>query len=86
MQLAQSREHLRHLLGAARARTIRAALKSVDAFVMSSQFIADRYAAARLLPRSAHVAVLPFPLNGDRETYEQIERVYAEVMDARARR
>ncbi len=76
------------LLGAARARTIRAALKSVEAFVMSSQSVADRYAAARLLPRSARVAVsppLPVPLNGDPRTHEEIERVYAEVMDPRDR-
>ena len=50
------------LLGAARARTIRAALKNVDAFVMGSQSIADRYAAARVLPPSAHVAVSPVPV------------------------
>jgi GT2 family glycosyltransferase len=74
------------LLGAARARAIRAALKSVDAFVMGSQSVADRYASARLLPRSAHVAVSPFPLNGDQEAHEEIERVYAELMNARAPR
>jgi hypothetical protein len=73
------------VLGAARGRTIRAALKSVDAFVMGSQSEADRYAAARLLPRSARVAVSPFTLNGDEKTHEEIERVYAEVMHPRDR-
>ena len=46
------------LLAAARARTIRAALESVEAFVAGSQTIADRYAAAGVLPRSARVYVL----------------------------
>jgi GT2 family glycosyltransferase len=68
------------LLASARGRAIRTALKSVDAFVMGSQSLADSYAAARLLPSSARVAVSAFPLNGDRETHEEIERVYAEVM------
>ncbi len=87
------------LLGSARTRAIRAALKSVDAFVMGSQSLAADYAAARVLPSSAHVAVSAFPLkrdraNGDpvnedqegREECEEIERVYAEVMNSRSRR
>jgi GT2 family glycosyltransferase len=74
------------LLGATRVRAIRAALKSVDAFVIGSQSLAASYAAARLLPPSAHVAVSAFPLNGDRETHEEIERVYSEVMNSRSRR
>lgn len=73
------------LPGASRASAIRAALKSVDAFVMGSQSIADRYAEARLLPRSAHVAVSPSLLNG-RAMHEEIERIYAEVMNQQARR
>jgi GT2 family glycosyltransferase len=73
------------LLGAARARTIRAALKNVDAFVMGSQSIADRYAAARVLPPSAHVVVSPVPLNEGPETREEIERIYAEVLSPRAK-
>lgn len=71
------------LFGAARARAIRRVLKNVDAWVMGSQSIADRYASARLLPRSARVAVAPFPLEGDQNAYEEIERVYAEVRDSR---
>jgi hypothetical protein len=72
------------LFGAVRARAIRRVLKNVDALVMGSQSIADRYAAARLLPRSARVAVAPFPLEGDQNAYEEIERVYAEVRDSRS--
>jgi hypothetical protein len=89
------------LFGSAPARAIRAALKNVDAFVMGSQSLAASYAAARLLPSSAHVAVSAFPLNGEREnhesperheshaspqSHEEIERVYAEVMSSRSRR
>jgi GT2 family glycosyltransferase len=89
------------LFGSAPARAIRAALKNVDAFVMGSHSLAASYAAARLLPPSAHVVVAPFPLNGDREnhespekhesheslqSHEEIERVYAEVMSSRSRR
>ena len=46
------------LFGTARIRTIRAALKNVEAFVMGSQSVADRYVAARVLPPSARVHVL----------------------------
>jgi GT2 family glycosyltransferase len=60
-----------------RARRMRAALANVDAFVMGSQSIADRYAAARVLPPSARVHVMP------REEAD-IERVYEEVMSQRA--
>lgn len=63
------------LCGTARARTIRAALKNVDALVIGSQSLADRYAAARLLPRSARVVVVPAAAAG----WLKIERVYAEA-------
>jgi hypothetical protein len=62
------------LLGAAHVRAIRGALKNVPAFVMGSQSIADRYAAARVLPPSARVHVAPPGMA------EDIERVYEEVM------
>jgi hypothetical protein len=62
------------LLGVAHVRAIRGALKNVPAFVMGSQSIADRYAAARVLPPSARVHVAPPGMA------EDIERVYEEVM------
>ena len=78
------------LIGSARMRTIRAALKNVHAFVMGSQSLADSYAAARVLPRSAHVVVSPSSSpTGSREARdvsEAIERVYAEIMTSRSRR
>jgi hypothetical protein len=63
-----------------RARTMRAALRNVDAFVMDSPSISDRYAAARVLPSSARVHVVSVD-----EYAEGIERVYAGVMKPAAR-
>lgn len=68
------------LFATSRARAIRAALKNVDALVMAPQSLADRYTAARLLPRSAHLVVAPAASAG----WPEIERIYAEVGDSRS--
>ena len=47
------------LFYAVRSRAMRTALTKADAFVVGTQSIADRYTAARMLPPSARVYVLP---------------------------
>jgi GT2 family glycosyltransferase len=76
------------LFYAVRARRMRAALSKVDAFVVDSQSIADRYTAARVLPSSARMHVLPpgDPSDGVSDataSAKDIERVYEEVMRQR---